>query len=215
MSPKDSIPKARASVINAMQSDDTLAESHACLARILLFYDWDWSSAEKEFKRAIELNPNHARTRASYADYFLMQGEFDRAISETMLALELDPLSLSINTKLGVVFYFARQYDHAIEQFRNTIEMDQNFYPVHLIGLAYEQKKMYREAIAEFEKAASQFSDPEILACLGHAYANCGQTVEAQKILNDLNNLSRQICVDSYDIAVIYAGLRKVDQAFE
>jgi tetratricopeptide (TPR) repeat protein len=93
--------------------------------------------------------------------------------------------------------------------------MDQNFYPVHLIGLPYEQKKMYREAISEFKRASQCFDDPEILACLGHAYAICGRTVEAKQVLSDLNNLSRQIYVDSYDIAVIYAGLRKVDQAFE
>jgi TolB-like protein/Tfp pilus assembly protein PilF len=214
LSPKDSILKARATAITALQMDDTLAEAHVCLALILLFYDWDWSNAEKEFKRAIELNPNYAKARSSYADYFLMGGHLDRAISETILALELDPLSLIVHAKLGVLFYFARQYDQAIEQFRKTIEMDQNFYPVYLIGLPYEQKRMYSEAIVEFEKASSQFSDgdPEILACLGHAYAICGLTAEAQKILSDL---SRQIYVESYDMAVIYAGLRKVDQAFE
>jgi serine/threonine-protein kinase len=95
VSPENSILKARATVISALQMDDSLAEAHACLARILLFYDWDWSNAEKKFKRAIELNPNYAGARWSYANYFLMQGLTDRAISETMLALELDPLSLS------------------------------------------------------------------------------------------------------------------------
>ena len=216
LSPEEHILKARGSVITSMQMDDTLAEAHACLARLLLFYDWDWSSAENEFKRAIELNPNYASAHGWYADYFLLQGQLDRAIVETKLALELDPLSLNIHCKLGVVYYFARQYDQSIELFHKSIEMDQNFYLAHVIGLPYEQKKMYREAIGEFEKALQCFEgNTQVLACLGHAYAVCGREVEAQKVLNDLNTLSHQTYVGPYDIAVIYAGLGKVDQAFE
>ncbi len=133
--------------------DDTLAEAHTSLAIIEAQYDWDWGGGEKEFQRAMELNPNYAYAYQSYGLVLRETGRLEEALQKYKRALELDPLSVSVNRDLGYTFYDARQYDQAIEQERKTLELDPNYAQAHsVLGRAYLQKAMYSEGIAEFEK---------------------------------------------------------------
>ena len=214
--PKESMPKAKAAVNKALEIDDELAEAHASLGRIALFHDWDWITAEKEFKRAIELNPNYPTAHHWYSICLRLAQRFDEAITEARRALDLDPLSLIIHVNLASHFYFARRYDEAIEQYGKVIEMDQNFHIGHMIGLPLEQKRQYNEAIAAFHLALKlSEGDPEVLSCLGYAFAISGRTADAQSVLDQLNKLSEKRYVESYTIAVIHAGLGETDRAFE
>ena len=152
--PKEVYPKAKTAALKALEIDDTLAEAHASLAYIKANYDWDWAGAEREFQRAIELNPNYAFAHTLNTSLLNNMGRFEETIAEGKRAVELDPLSLPNNRNLGFVFYVARQYDQAIEQERKTLEMDPNFVLARTdLGLAYLQKSMNKEGLAEFEKA--------------------------------------------------------------
>jgi TolB-like protein len=216
--PREKMPKARAAAMRALELDERLAEAHTSLARVLAIYDWDWPGAEKEFKRAIELNPRYAIAHQWYGDYFEVMGRHNEAIAEERRALELDPLSLTINFELGLAFYYARNYDQAIEQFQKTLELDPNFPPPHqFLPAAYEQKGMYGEAIAGFQKGITPRGGsewPMSAPGLGHVYAVSGKKAEARTVLNELKQLSGQEYVPAYDIALIYAGLGEKDQAF-
>jgi TolB-like protein/DNA-binding winged helix-turn-helix (wHTH) protein len=216
--PREAMPKAKAAAIRALELDETLAEAHASLGRVLAAYDWDWTSAEKEYKRAIELNPRYAVAHQWYGGYLAVMGRSDEAIAERKLAVELEPLSPIINFELGLAFYFARDYDRAIEQFQKTLELDQNFPAAHnFLPAAYEQKGMYTEAVAEFKKAIpltgrSEWSLSQ--AGLGHLYAVTGKKSEARTVLDELKRASEQEYVPASSIAFIYAGLGEKDQAF-
>ena len=215
--PREAMPKAKAAAERALELDETLAEAHASLARVLAAYDWDWAGAEQEYKRAIELNPRYAIARQWYGGYFEARGRHAEAIAERRLAQELDPLSLIINFELGLAFYYARDYDQAIGQFHKTLELDQNFRPARMfLPAAYEQKGMYREAIAEFRKAIPLMGGEHSLAKagLGHVFAVSGKKSEARTIINELKRLSGQEYVPSTSIALVYAGLGDNDQAF-
>jgi len=205
---KEGYPKALEAALKALEIDDKLAEAHASLAFTKSNYDWDWSGAEREFQRAIELNPGYATAHHFYGVALAyMGGRFEAAIAESKQAVELDPLSLIINSDLGHVFYEARQYDQAIEQEGKTLEMDSDFGPArHWLGLAYLQKSMYKEAIAEFEKETPS---------LGYAYAVAGRRAEAHQVLDKLNQLSKQKYVPAVSLARIYVGLGEKDKAFE
>jgi len=217
LAPREAMPKAKAAAMKALALDETLAEAHASLARALVLHDWDWSNAEKEYKRAIELNPRYAVAHQWYGGYLDAVGRSTEAIAERKRAQELDPLSLTINFELGLAFYFARDYDQAIAQFQKTIELDQTFPPAHaLLPAAYGQKGMYAEAIAEFERAISLKVAGEqslAIAGLGHFYAVSGQKTEARTVLHELKQISGKHYVPPTQMALIYAGLGEKDQA--
>jgi len=212
------MPKARAAAIGALELDETLAEAHASLGRVLAAYDWDWTSAEKEFKRAIELNPRYAIAHQWYGGYLEAMGHSNEGIAERKLAQELDPLSLIINFELGMAFYYARDFDRAIEQFQKTLELDSNFPPPYqFLPAAYEQKGRYEEAITAFQKPISLKRGSEwlhSLAGLGHVYALSGKKAEARGVLDELKEQSRQQYVPANCMALVYAGLGEEDQAF-
>jgi len=214
--PKEVMPKAKAAAIKALELDETLAEAHVSLGIFKLFYDWDWMGAEREFKRAIELNPNNPDAHHFYGHYLEAMGQMDEAIAVTKRALELDPLSLSINAELGFAYYWSRQYDEAIAQYRKTLEMDPNFvFASWAIGQAYEQKGMYEAAIAELNKARPLSGDWQcIVAELGCAYARSGQKTKAQQVLDELKARAMREFIDPGLIAFIYIDLGETDQAF-
>jgi TolB-like protein/DNA-binding winged helix-turn-helix (wHTH) protein len=216
--PRETMPKAKAAAMRALELDETLAEAHASLGRVLAAYDWDWTNAEKEYKRAIELNPRYAVAHQWYGGYLAVMGRTNEALAERKRAQELEPLSLIINAELGMAFYYARDYDQAIEQFQRTLELDQNFPPARaFVPAAYEQKGMYGEAIAEFKKAIPLRGVSEVgflRAGLGHVYAVSGKKSEARKVLAELKQLSQQGYVPAPSIALIYAGLGEKDHAF-
>lgn len=217
--PSEVTPKAKATAMKALEMDDTLAEAHTSLGFILSRLDWNWSGAEKEFKRAIELNPNYATAHHWYSTHLMFMKRFDEARVVLNQAEELDPLSLSINAAKGALFYRARQYDHAIAHYQKVMKLHSDYASggmrIHL-GQAYEQKGMYDEAIAEFVKARELSGDgPDALASLGHAYAVSGQREQALKVIYRLKELSTSKYVPSYFVAIVYSGLGERDQALE
>jgi tetratricopeptide (TPR) repeat protein len=204
--------------VKALTLDNTLAEAHASLAHISMNYYWDWSTAEKEFKRSIELKPDYATAHQWYAIHYLTAtGQLNEALQEMKKALELEPASLVMNTFMGATLYYAGRYDEAIEQCRRTIEMDPSFAVAHWhLGLAYEQKQVFDAAIEEFQRAISlSGGSPLMSAALGHAYAMSRKTYEANKILGELNELSKQQYVSPYEVAAIYVALGNNEQAFQ
>lgn len=216
MPPNEAMPKAKAVALKALEIDDTLAEAHVSLAHITYYYDRDWATAEREYKRAIELNPKYPTAHQWYAIYLMSAGRFDEALVQARRAQELDPLSLPINMTLGWVLLTARQSDQSVEQLRKTLEMDPNFILTHhRLGLVYEQQGKHDEAIAEFRQVLNlSAGKPLGIAALAHAYALSGKRAEAQKTLAELQELSKQRFVSPASIAAIYAALGDKDQAF-
>lgn len=212
---KDVAPQGEAAAMKAMEIDPTLAEAQTSLATVRLNYNWNWASAESGFKRAIELNPSYATAHQRYSLYLIARGRSQESIAEIKRALWLDPLSVSMNFSLGWRLYMARHYDDAIQQLRNTTDMDPTFALAHLIlGQAYEQKAEYPEAIAEFEKAlALSHNSPPMVAALAHLYAVSGRQMEARRLLEILMQRSKQQYVSPFYIAVVYAGLGERGQA--
>jgi serine/threonine protein kinase/tetratricopeptide (TPR) repeat protein len=217
VAPNDAFPRAKEAALKALEIEGTLAEAHASLGFIKTHFDWDRSGGERELLRAIELNPAYAISHQWYAQALWDTGRLEEALAENQQAVKLDPLSLTINRNLGWVFYLARQYDQAIEQLRKTLEMDPNFVLVHLtLGQAYVQKSMYQQAIAECEKElAISPHNPYALSGLGYAYAVAGRRVEAQKVLDKLNGLSKQKYVAAVSKVGIYVGLGERNTAVE
>jgi len=213
--PQDCYPKAMAAAKKALELDDTLAEAHTTLAIAIWLYDFDSSQANREFQRAIELNPNYAIAHQQYGNITLSAlGRFDDAIAEGKRAVELDPFSLVINTDLGSNYCYARRYDEAIAQLRKTLEMDPGFYIAHIVlGQALDAKGARDPAIVEYQKARALNDDPSVLGVLARAYGLSGNKMEAEKILDQLKELSKQRYVAAYSFALVYLGLGDKEQA--
>jgi serine/threonine-protein kinase len=216
LSPNESLPKAKAAALKALEIDETLAEPYVSLAHTRYYYDRDWAAAEREFKRAIELNPNYSVAHQWYAIYLSAPGRNREALSEIRRAQELDPVSLSINTWLGRILASVGEYDQAVEQLRKTVELDPTFTQAHFqLGRAYEDKRMYPEAISEFEQVLKLSGTRQLgLSALAHAYALTGRRKEAEKHLAELLQLSKQQYVPQTSIAFIYCALGDKDNAF-
>jgi TolB-like protein/DNA-binding winged helix-turn-helix (wHTH) protein/Flp pilus assembly protein TadD len=215
MTAKEALPKAKAAAIKAVELDSALGEAHNSLAFCLDGFDWDFDSAGKEFRRAIELNPGYATAHHWYAWHLSLLGRYDEAIVEMRKAESLDPLSIIINADLAELLVLAHSYDESIRQSRKTIEMDPNFALAHnQLGQAYVEKQMPDEAIAELRKAV-QLSEgsPTCIANLARAYAASGKRSEAAKLLSDLKRRSNPGYSHASEIAVIYAALGDKDQA--
>ena len=210
-------PQARAAAMKALNLDYTLAEAHTSLAAISLF-EWNWSEAEREFKRAIERGPNYATAHHWYAYYFAAMGNMEKALYEIRRAQELDPLSLIINTDLGQILYYSRQYDLAIDQLRKTVEMDQNFIMArYRLSEAYAQKGLHQQAIAEFNEAKKlSGTSPASAGLLGYTYAISGKRQEARKLISEWEKSFARSPRDvrhPYWIATVYTALGEKDQA--
>jgi tetratricopeptide (TPR) repeat protein len=215
--PNEGYPKARQAAQKALELNDRLAEAHATLGAVKYFYDWDFAGAEKEFKRAIEINPNNSDALQMYSLYLMGMGRFDESLAEMRRAHELDPLSLEKIIGIGEVFYFQRQYDRAIEQYQKALEMDPNSgFTYWAIGRALTEKGMYDEAIAALRKSIPLSGDsPDELVELARVYALSGKRDEALKIVDDLKRLSERKYVSSTTMAAVYAALGDKEQAFE
>jgi eukaryotic-like serine/threonine-protein kinase len=217
--PTDSFPKAKAAAMKALQLDDTLAEAHAALAYVD-FFDWDWPSAEQEFKRAIELNPNSALSHDRYAECLKTRLRFSESISEAQRAQELDPLSPEILAQLGNVYLMAQRYDESIAQYQKALDLNPNLPVVRsMLAMAYAMKHMYPQALAEYDKIADQdkvtaSGNQFVAGTLGWVYAVSGRRTDALKIAQEFRELSTHAYVDFYWSGVIYAGLGDKDDAF-
>ena len=211
--PKVQMPKARAAARRAVELDEKLSEAHASLAMIAQNYDWDWNTAEKEYRRAIELDPNYATAHHWYAEYLALVGRFDEAFVEIDRARQLDPLSLIIATDRGAILYFSRQYDPAIEQFRAVLDMEPNFPRAHMLVFAYVEKGMYAEALADVEKWQRSDDNPWSWMMLAYVYGRSGQQVKAGAALKELEKSSRRGKVGPLSIAVAYIGMGDKEKA--
>ena len=213
--PQESYSKAKAAARQALEIDETLAEAHTSLG-VLLIGEWNLPDSNREFQRAIALNPNYPTAHHWYAcNNLLITKRFDEAIAEGKRAQELDPLSLIINADLGYDYIYARQYDKAIEQLRKTTEMDQSFYYAHWqLGKAYELKGLFAEAIDQYQKARQLIDDTSVLAALIHVYAASGRRDDALKTLEQLKQTAKQRSVSPMNWSIAYAGLDDKDEAF-
>jgi tetratricopeptide (TPR) repeat protein len=203
--------------MKALEIDHTLAGPHAALGFTKTHYEWDWAGAEREFQRSIELDPNYATASQWYGAYLGVMGRHDDAIASIKRAQQLDPLALMAGASLGWELYLARRFDDAINQLRKTLELDPNFASGHWwLEPPYEQKAMYREAVAESQKASelSQGS-PYALGVLGHAYALSGDRKKSLEIIGQLDELSKSRYVAPFETALIWAGLDNKERALE
>ncbi len=216
ISRSEATARARAAALKALEIDDTLAEAHASLASVSMLYDWNWPLAEKEFKRAIQLNPGYATAHHWYAYYCASQGRMEEAVREMRLAQQLDPLSLIINADVGEILYNSRRYDEAIEQSRKALEMDRYFAPAHnCLGLTYLAKQQYPESIAELETAVRLSGGrSDFMAFLGTAYARAGRREEARTILKQIRTGPSARYDSLLAVAWVLAALGERDQAF-
>ncbi|MFI5057799.1 MAG: protein kinase [Candidatus Acidiferrales bacterium] len=206
--PAEAWPKAKAAAMQALEIDDTLPEAHTSLGLVKEHYEWDWTGAEKEFKRAVELNPNSANAHLWYGDYLSNTGRLDDGMRETRRAKDLDPLSLIINTKLGWQFYLSSQYDQAVEQLRKVLDIDQKFAPARrILEGVYSQMGQEKEAVAEREKFVSLSGSPELAASIEEDFSKSGYNGVLRSWLDGMTEISKHGYVSSYDIAQIYARM--------
>jgi serine/threonine protein kinase/Tfp pilus assembly protein PilF len=216
--PRQAFPKAKEAAEKALKIDETLAEAHTSLAHVRQYYDWDWLAAEREYRKAIELNPSYSTAYQWYAEYLGHMGRHHESIAMGKRALELDPLSPIIGANLAAFFLFARQYDQAIEGCQKVLEIDSDFMTAHwILGLAYAEKQMYDEAVSQIQKAVdlSGGNDSPLLGWLGAIFSRSGKKDQAKKILVDLFEVSKRRYVSPFSIALNYLGLGQKDKTFE
>jgi len=209
------MPKAKQYALKALNLDPNLAHAYTALAGVSFYADRDWAGAEKEYRRALELNPSDAEAHRMYSVYLSALGRGEEALAEVHRAQELDPRSTLPDITAGWAFYFARQYDQAIEQCRRVLELDPNSPGGHdCLASGYLAKGLYEEAISAFERAVS-FSggDPDRVVGLGRAYALAGRKAEAHKVLQQLRQLSKAAYLPPYYLATLHVALGENEQA--
>lgn len=213
--PTEALPRARAAAVRAVEIDDLLAEAHASLGLLKMYYDHDWEGTQREFRRAIELDPGTALPHKRYGEYLMFNKRFDEALEEYKLALHFDPLSLQVNLNIGTNLSLMREYGPAIAQLRKTIELDSSYSPAYLVlGCTYLASGNSRAAIEELEHAWQLNNEAYvILGFLGHAYAVAGRRNEAARVLKELLETSKQKYVSPYGIAITYLGLGEIEEA--
>jgi len=216
LSPRDAYTKAEAAAGKALEIDGSLADAHNALGVIKLFYTWDWSGAEQKFLQAIELNPSYADAHQRYGMLLVAKRRFEEAEREFEKALVIDPLSLITRTFSGYPFYYAHNFDAAVNRFKEVIEMDQGYSMAHFrLGLAYAQLGRYSEALDELHSSQRISGDRDIVAALGYVQAKAGNVDAAHEALNELNRLKETSFVSAYDRALVFLGLGDVERSLE
>lgn len=211
--PGELLPKALAAALKALELDEGLSEAHTSLALIVEDWNCDWPTAGKEYRRAIELNPNNATAHHWYAEYLMWLGRFDEALSESERARELDPLSLIIAVDNGQILYYSRQYDLALAKFRAVHEVDPNFRAGIMLG-PYDQKGMFPDALADLRAGyASRTDSPYYWSMLAYLYGRSGESPRARQALAKLEEMNRQQQVDAAIVSWAYIGLGDKDHA--
>lgn len=214
--PRDVFPKSKAAAMTALQLDPALAEAHNSLAVVELFYEWNWTSAERAFRRAIELNAQYGDAHQRLGIYLTAMGRFDEATEELRRAQAVDPLSRIIATIAGYPAYYRRDYDGAIRQFKHVVQLDPNFSMAHFrMGLAYAHQGRFAEAIAELSISKGLSNDRDVVAALGLVHALKGDAPEANAAIAELQERSRETFVSPYQLSTIYAALGDSAQALD
>jgi len=210
------MPRAKEAALTALKLDDSLAEAHASLAFVEMHYEWNWKESEREFRRAIELNPNYATGHQWFAYWLMAQGRRDESIAENELARKADPLSIIIRTDAADLLCGAGRFDEAIQKAQEATDLDANFRLAHyFLGLAYAGKQMYPEALAEYQKGVAMDSKDEwSLSGQGWVYALMHDRTKAEKIIRRLKQDARERPDLALGIANVYAALEEKDEAF-
>jgi DNA-binding winged helix-turn-helix (wHTH) protein/TolB-like protein/Tfp pilus assembly protein PilF len=216
LSPAETFPEAKRHATKALELDASLAEAHASLGFVKLYFEWDWVGAEAAFQRAIALDPNHAASHQWYSIYLLTAGRPTEAFREIQFAQQRDPLSLPVNTDLGFYYYYTGQYDEAVKQLKLVLEMNPDFPPAHLwLGRAYQELGKFDEALSAFRRVEDRVRDwPVSIAARGFVAGAAGRPTLALQALAELEQLSSRRFVTSYGVALIHAGLGQNDEAF-
>jgi TolB-like protein/DNA-binding winged helix-turn-helix (wHTH) protein len=229
LKPRDAMSRARTAAAKALQLDDSLAEAHASMGNILHNYDWNWTAAEREYKRAIDLNPNYAMAHHLYAHLLIQTGHAQESLAEAHRALELDPYSPFVNNGLARQYYLSRDYEKAAAQCRIGLQINPAYFPARIqLALAYEQTGKLPQAISELEQAAGSMAAgggppnssgppidaPVVHALLGHAYAVSGRKVDALKELSKLQAAAAKRYIPPSYFAILWMGLGDNKQAF-
>jgi len=214
--PMDSMPKAKAAALRAIELDDTLAESHVALGTYYSLFAWNQPAAEKEFRRAIELNPNYATAHQQFGiECLTAMGRFDEAVAESRRAVEIDPVSPIIAADLGNVLFRARRFDEALAQLDRALALDPNFWVARwYLGQSYHAKGQYDEAVAEYRKALASNDNPWVKAQLVRSLSKSGRREEAIKLLSELQSDAARRVVSSASLAIAYEALGERDKAF-
>jgi len=209
---REAFPKQRAEAAKAIELDEALPGGHAELANAIMDLNWDWVTPEKEFKRALALNPNAADIHSSYAGYLMRLGRLNEAIAQAKLNIQLDPVSSRSYRGLGFADYFARRYDEALASIQKADDIEKGAWEFDFPrGTIYAEKGMYDQAIAEFKKLGDQ---PHALGHMGNVYARMGRAAEARELISQLQQHVDADGIGRYEIAIVYAGLGDKDQAF-
>ena len=212
--PGEVIPKARTAALKALSLDEKLAEAHASLALIAQSYDWEWQTAEKEYRRAVELDPNYATGHHWYAEHLALRGRFDEAFVEIERARQLDPLSLIIQVDNGAILFFARQYDRAIEQLQAVLKVEADFPRARILNFAYAQQGRFADALAGIEDWRRTSDTYWTLTEEGYVYGRAGQSAQARRAVDKLQSINGRAPVDPLAFVPPYVGLGDKDQAF-
>jgi DNA-binding winged helix-turn-helix (wHTH) protein/Tfp pilus assembly protein PilF len=215
-SPSEAFPAARQNAEKALTLDASLAEPHASLGFVKLYFEWDWSGAEAEFRRAIALDPDYAATHQWYSVYLLAAGRTAEAFREIQLARQRDHLSVPINSDLGFHYYYTGQYEEALKQLTFVLELDEDFPPAHLwLGRTYQELGRVEDALAEFRRVETSLPEwPVSMAARGFVAGAAGRPDEARETLAELERLGNQSYVTPYGVALVHAGLGSNDIAF-
>lgn len=212
------MPKAKSAVVEALSRDDTLAEAHALLGMIRGSYDLDWKGAEREFQRALEMDPASPVVRNRHAYYFLRPMlRLEEAKAELQRVLELDPLSLFSHYQLGYLLHVSRQYDRAIEQLRNLLVLEPNFFLAYwILGVTFAILGKYDQAVEAHQKAAELSGrSPLTLGVMAISHASAGRPSEAHKLLEEMEERARVAHVPAHCFAWAYFGLGEMDKMFD
>lgn len=209
------ISQARAAALRALEIDEKSPEAHTAMALILQNYDWDWQGSEREYRRAIDLNPNYATAHHWYAEHLMWLGRFNEALAESERARQLDPLSLIIAADNGAILYFSRQYDRAIEQFRKVLEKDPSFGRAGIVIYAYVEKGMFSEALAQVEISPHHVygEGPWYWSTLAYIYGRAGQKERARRELEKLEPLNHRQQADPVSMMWAHLGLEDKNEA--
>jgi DNA-binding winged helix-turn-helix (wHTH) protein/tetratricopeptide (TPR) repeat protein len=215
--PREVLPKAKEAAVRAVEIDENLAEAHASLGLVKVYYDLDWSGAEKEFRKALRLNPDLFLAHQRFGSYLQFMGRFEEANQHYETALELDPFSLQVNINLATTYYLRSEYDRAIEHLKTTSELEPNYMPtLFVLGCVFIQEGRLDEAIAQFQQIY-KLDDEAYLAMgfMGYAHALAGQRAEAETLLNVLQEISERKYVSPYSLLVIHLALGPQERVFE
>jgi TolB-like protein/DNA-binding winged helix-turn-helix (wHTH) protein len=212
--PTEFIPKARAAALKALQLDESLAGAHASLAVIAQNYDWDWPTAEREYRRAIQLDPDYATAHQWYAECLGFEGRFDEAFAESERARKLDPLSLIISADYAALLYFSRQYDRSIEEFRRVLEMEPNFPRAYIVIFPLVEKGLFAEALADVDQWKRVVDSPWPSAVQVYVYARSGQMAQARRSLQKFPRVDQRQFLDPAAMLMAHVGMDSKDETF-